>query len=170
MKTNLNFGILYVQVKDRFQVVPKRVARGRKIQVRPFEPEEIWIEYELTVTDPTASQEAVDAANQLAIEFLDTEEMKLRKISSQGTPSPPPKPEYQLEVTPEGKGALSVSRSQEPQFKNFLHLWTGKDKEVYVGHLKKTTDEFTFKAENKSVIQKMGIKLGTHFRVVKTPG
>ena len=68
-------------MKEKFRVLPKRIARSRKIQVRQFEPEEIWIEYELDIKDESAASDAVREATRLANEYLDEEEKRLRGIS-----------------------------------------------------------------------------------------
>jgi hypothetical protein len=164
-------------MKDRFQVVPKRVARGRKIQVRQFEPEEIWVEYELTIQDPKANQEALEEANRLAMAFLDAQEMELRQINENNIVPTRNNSQrnqkinntvYELKLTDQGKKTqLHIVPSNNLQFQNFIHLWHGKNNDTYVGHLKKDTGEFKFKPENKAKIVRMGIKQGTHFRVIK---
>ena len=45
-------------MEDKYRVLPTKIARSRKIQVRQFEPEEIWIEYSIEVTDPNFADEA----------------------------------------------------------------------------------------------------------------
>ncbi len=69
-------------MKDKFRVLPKRIARSRKIQVRQFEPEEIWIEFELDIKDEAAVQDALREATRLANEYLDEEEKRLRRTSN----------------------------------------------------------------------------------------
>jgi len=92
-------------MKDSFKVVPKRVARGREIQVRQFEPEELWIDYELEVADPSAAGEAVLEATRLAREYLDNQEQILRgvKKSSINTREIQSVTEYGLELTDKGE-------------------------------------------------------------------
>ncbi|MFX0124860.1 MAG: hypothetical protein ACFFAE_14610 [Candidatus Hodarchaeota archaeon] len=51
-------------MRDKWRVMPKRIGRSRKIQVRQFEPEEIWIEYELEVEDESLANEALQEATQ----------------------------------------------------------------------------------------------------------
>jgi hypothetical protein len=161
-------------MKEKFRVLPKRIVRSRKIQVRQFEPEEIWIEYELDIPDASLAKEAIQEATRLAKEYLDEEEARLRgageqiAINSGQTPSVI---EYDLVLTTEGKQKnLEVVRSKETQFANFIHLWWGKNgngaKKTYIGHLRKDTGEFKLKPENKPFIEKQGIKQGTHFKVV----
>ena len=162
-------------MKDKFIVLPKRVARGRKIQVRQFEPEEIWIEYELNVVDPSSATDAVQEASRLASAYLDEEEKRLRgnnridqvHLSSNNKKV---KKEYNLELTDQGvKEHLRVVKSKDPQFNNFIHLWHGNGNgknETYIGHLKKDTGEFKFKSENKSIIDRLGINEGTHFKII----
>lgn len=162
-------------MKDKFRVVPKRIARSRKIQVRQFEPEEIWIEYELDVKDDSAIIEAVREATRLANEYLDEEEERLRRTSPDtslySNDIKPTATSYGLELTEDGKklGKLEIVSSKEPQFANFIHLWyrsNGQEQKIYVGHLRKDTGEFKFKPENKERITKYGIKEGTHFNIV----
>jgi len=168
-------------MKDKFRVIPKRIARSRKIQVRQFEPEEIWIEYELEISNPEDSSivsEAVEEATRLAKAYLDSEEMKLRKImSSEESISEDEQEseysiEYGLEITDQGKnlGNFKIKRSDDHQFANFIHLWLEKDqKEIYIGYLLKNTGDFKFKTKNKDLIIQYGIKKGKHFNVVKNP-
>ncbi|MFX0066703.1 MAG: hypothetical protein ACFFC7_31575 [Candidatus Hermodarchaeota archaeon] len=159
-------------MKDKWRVTPKRIGRSRKIQVRQFEPEEIFIEYELDISDPSLMKEAVQEATQLAVDYLDEEERKLRGKAKPSEVKPKKERErvhYNLEITNEGKkiGNFQIKTSEDPQFINFLHLWLEKDqKELYVGYLRKDTGVFKFKAENKELIQKYGIKKGKHFRIV----
>ncbi|MFW9903892.1 MAG: hypothetical protein ACFFFH_06130 [Candidatus Thorarchaeota archaeon] len=159
-------------MKDKWRVMPKRIGRGRKIQVRQFEPEEIWIEYELEVEDASSVNEALQEATQLAIDYLDEEEKKLRgKMHLKGvTMEKKPLAVYTLEITEEGKalGNFRVKPSEDPQYANFVHLWLEKDeKDFYVGFLRKDTGDFKFKSKNKELIQQYGIKKDTHFRIVK---
>ena len=79
--------------------------------------------------------------------------------------------EYKLELTDQGKALkkLEVVRSKEPQFAKFIHLWygnNGKNNKTYVGHLRKDTGEFKYKPENKELVNKYGIKEGTHFKII----
>ena len=159
-------------MKDKWHVKPTRIGRSRKIQVRQFEPEEIWIEYELEVEDASSTKEALQEATQLAIAYLDEEESKLRGKTQvqEEEVEKVPLIEYSLEITPEGKsfGNFRVKPSEDPQYTNFVHLWVEKDKEdFYVGFLRKDTGDFKFKSKNKELIQKYGIKKDTHFRIVK---
>ncbi|MFX1508501.1 MAG: hypothetical protein ACFFDC_20665 [Promethearchaeota archaeon] len=162
-------------MKEKFRVLPKRIARSRKIQVRQFEPEEIWIEFELDIPDPSSAKEAIREATRLANEYLDEEETRLRGVGVQTVVTNNVKKstvaEYDLIVTPEGKQKnLEVIRSKETQFANFIHLWWGNNgngaKKTYIGHLRKDTGEFKLKPENKPFIEHQGIKQGTHFKVV----
>ncbi|MFW9903681.1 MAG: hypothetical protein ACFFFH_05070 [Candidatus Thorarchaeota archaeon] len=162
-------------MKEKFRVFPKKIARSRKIQVRPFEPEEIWIEFELDIPDPSSTKEAIREATRLANEYLDEEEARLRGVEEQaGVLNNVKKStvtEYDLVVTPEGKQKnLEVVRSKETQFANFIHLWRGNNgngaKKRYIGHLRKDTGEFKLKPENMPFIEKQGIKQGMHFKVV----
>ncbi len=160
-------------MKEKYKVLPKRIARSRKIQVRQFEPEEIWIEYELDIHDPASALEAVREATRLASEYLDEEEARLRGIGGQTISTNGGRKsvmEYDLVVTAEGKQKnLEIMRSKESQFANFIHLWCGKngdDPKTYIGHLRKDTGEFKLKDQNKPLIEKQGIKEGTHFKVV----
>ena len=164
-------------MKDKCQVVPKRVGRSRKIQVRQFEPEEIFIEFELNVTDPTSTQEAIEEATQLAISYLDAEEKRLRNISdTTGIKKPVKrevKEEYALQITGEGKklGKFTINKSEDPQFENFVHLWFEIKKEkIYVGYLRKDTGDFTIKDKNKNILEKYGVQRGKHFRIMKKLG
>jgi len=158
-------------MKDKFVVLPKRIARSRKIQVRQFEPEEIWIEYELAIKDPSTVNVAVQEATRLAIAYLDEEERRLRENNgaSDSKTVGRVQTQYLLEVTKEGQMShLRVANSNDPQFANFIHLWCGKgEKETYVGHLRKDTGEFKFKPENKKKIDMFDIKEGTHFRIIE---
>ncbi len=113
-------------MKEKWQVMPKRIGRSRKIQVRQFEPEEIWIEYELDVEEGSLANEAVQEATKLAIAYLDEEEKRLRDKVKQHKETLEEKPivEYGLEITNEGKnlGNFRVKPSDDPQFANFVHL------------------------------------------------
>lgn len=154
-------------MKDRFKIVPKRVARGRKIQVRQFEPEELWIEYEIEVSEPSAAEEAVLEATRLAREYLDNQEKILRgvkdtPVNSIVTSKIPSVTEYQLELINKGKNQLHIKKSDDPKFVNFIHLWF--DKKHYVGYLRKDTGKFVTK--DQKIAQKHGIKEGTHFRII----
>ncbi|MFX0152188.1 MAG: hypothetical protein ACFFAJ_15485 [Candidatus Hodarchaeota archaeon] len=159
-------------MKDKWRVMPKRIGRSRKIQVRQFEPEEIFIEYELDISDPSLMKEAVQEATQFAVAYLDEEERKLRGKVQPSEVKPKEERErvhYNLEITNEGRqlGNFQIKTSEDPQFINYLHLWLLKDqKELYVGYLRKDTGDFKFKAKNKDLIQKYGIKKGKHFRIV----
>ncbi|MFX1516320.1 MAG: hypothetical protein ACFFC6_08425 [Promethearchaeota archaeon] len=159
-------------MKDKWRVRPTRIGRSRKIQVRQFEPEEIWIEYEIEVEDASATNEALQEATQLAIAYLNEEEKKLRskpKIQDEKIKKIPIV-EYSLEITDEGKkiGNFRVKPSEDPQYTNFVHLWLEADqKEFYVGFLRKDTGDFKFKSKNKELIQQYGIKKDIHFQIVK---
>lgn len=161
-------------MKEKFKVLPKRIARSRKIQVRQFEPEEIWIEYELNIQDPSSSQDAVREATRLANEYLDEEEARLRgngdltvDVNIGGKP---PVTGYDLVLTEKGKQKnLQIIHSKESQYANFIHLWcgnNGNDPKTYIGHLRKDTGEFKLKTQNIPLIEEQGIKQGTHFKVV----
>jgi hypothetical protein len=161
-------------MSEKWRVTPKRIGRSRKIQVRQFEPEEIFIEYELEVKDPSNREEAIKEATRLAVAYLDTEEQKLRGLSQSitseelKTQTPPPR-EYSLRITDDGKklGNFKLKPSDDLQFANFLHLWFEKDnREIYVGYLRKDTGDFKFKAENKDLLAQHGVKKGTHFRTI----
>ncbi|MHA2202600.1 MAG: hypothetical protein ACW991_02815 [Candidatus Hodarchaeales archaeon] len=159
-------------MKDKWRVMPKRIGRSRKIQVRQFEPEEIWIEYELEVEDESLANEALQEATELAITYLNEEEKKLRNKTKIQDEVVEKKPfiKYTLEITDKGKnlGNFRVKPSEDPQYANFVHLWLEKDqKELYVGFLRKDTGDFKFKTKNKELIQQYGIKKDTHFRIVK---
>ncbi|MFX1282043.1 MAG: hypothetical protein ACFFB5_00245 [Promethearchaeota archaeon] len=159
-------------MKDKWRIMPKRIGRSRKIQVRQFEPEEIFIEYELDVSDPSVMKDAIKEATQLAIAYLDEEEKKLREKTKPRKVSTEEKPviEYSLKITDEGQnlGKFSIKPSDDPQFANFIHLWLEKDeKEFYVGFLRKDTGDFKFKSKNRDLIQQYGIMKGKHFQVVK---
>jgi hypothetical protein len=166
-------------MKDKFRVIPKRIARSRKIQVRQFEPEEIYIEYELDIMgqdDPSAASKAIQEATRLAEAYLDNEEAKLRsKMSddesiSEDIQDMRVSAEYGLQITYEGKslGDFRIKPSDDPQFANFIHLWLEKDqKETYIGYLLKNTGDFKFKKKNKDFIQQHGIKKGKHFIIIK---
>lgn len=160
-------------MNEKFRVLPKRIARSRKIQVRQFEPEEIRIEYELDVQDSSFSKEAIREATRLANEYLDEEAARLRggQIVNTSNEVKSPITSYDLILTEEGKRKkLEIVRSQEAQFTNFIHLWWGNNgnekQKTYIGHLRKDTGEFKFKPENKSFVEKQGIKQGRHFKVV----
>lgn len=158
-------------MKDKWRIMPKRIGRSRKIQVRQFEPEEIWIEYELEVEDESSANEALQEATQLAIEYLNEEEKKLRgKKIQEDAIEEKPISEYILEITNEGKdlGNFRIKPSDDPQYANFIHLWLEKDNNnFYVGFLRKDTGEFKFKSKNKELIQQYGIKKDLHFRILK---
>ncbi|MFX1505387.1 MAG: hypothetical protein ACFFDC_04645 [Promethearchaeota archaeon] len=158
-------------MKEKWRVMPKRIGRSRKIQVRQFEPEEIWIEYELEVEDESSANEALQEATQLAITYLNEEEKKLRgKTKLQDEIIEEKAIEYKLEITDEGKnlGNFRIKPSDDPQYANFVHLWLEKDSNnFYVGFLRKDTGEFKFKTKNKDLIQQYGIKKDSHFRIVK---
>ncbi|MFX0016607.1 MAG: hypothetical protein ACFFBQ_16285 [Promethearchaeota archaeon] len=160
-------------MKNKWRVMPKRVGRSRKIQVRQFEPEEIWIEYELDVEDASLANDAVREATKLAIAYLNEEEAKLRgkKFPREEKMEEKPFIEYYLKITDEGKnlGNFRIKPSDDPQFANFIHLWLEKDQqEFYVGFLRKDTGEFKFKSKNKELIQKYGIKKDQHFQIVES--
>ena len=171
MKKDVNL-IVGNPMKDKWRVKPTRIGRSRKIQVRQFEPEEIWIEYELEVEDESSVNQALQEATQLAIAYLNEEERKLRgktKILDEVVEKKPIV-EYSLEITNEGKslGNFRVKPSEDPQYANFVHLWLEKDQnDFYVGFLRKDTGDFKFKSKNKEIIQQYGIKKDTHFRIVK---
>ncbi len=161
-------------MRDKWQVVPKRVGRSRKIQVRQFEPEEIFIEFELNVQDPDSTQDAIEEATQLAISYLDTEEKKLRKTPStqaaKKSAQPKVKEEYAIQITEEGKklGKFNIKKSEDSQFENFIHLWLEIDNEkIYVGYLRKDSGDFTIKDKNKIILEKYGVKRGKHFRIMQ---
>ncbi|PWI49235.1 hypothetical protein CEE45_02520 [Candidatus Heimdallarchaeota archaeon B3_Heim] len=161
-------------MKNKWQVVPKRVGRSRKIIVSKFEPEEIFIEFELNVNDPSTTQEAIEAATQLAISYLDEEEKKLRKPQKLQTEIKQSKQklkeEFKLEITDEGKklGKFRINRSEDPQFENFIHLWLEIDNQkIYVGYLRKDNGDFTIKDKNKNTLEKYGVKRGKHFRIIQ---
>lgn len=158
-------------MKEKWRVMPTRIGRSRKIQVRQFEPEEIWIEYELKVEDASSADEALQEATKLAIAYLNEEEMKLRgKTKSLAEEVEKSIVEYTLEITETGKslGNFRVKPSEDPQYENFVHLWLEKDqKEFYVGFLRKDTGDFKFKSKNKELIQQYGIKKDIHFQIVK---
>ncbi|UCG01749.1 MAG: hypothetical protein JSW11_19340 [Candidatus Heimdallarchaeota archaeon] len=159
-------------MKDKWRVKPTRIGRSRKIQVRQFEPEEIWIEYELEVEDESSANEALQEATKLAMAYLNEEERKLRNKTTLLSEEVEKKPveEYSLEITNEGRklGNFRVKPSEDPQYANFVHLWLEKDqKEFYVGFLRKDTGDFKFKVKNKELIQEYGIKKGKHFKILK---
>lgn len=159
-------------MKDKWRVMPKRIGRSRKIQVRQFEPEEIWIEYELEVDDPSVGNSAIQEATKLAVAYLNEEERKLRGKAPlrEEKVEEPRKVEYGLQITKEGEklGNFRIKPSDDPQFANFLHLWLEKDqKEFYIGYLLKNTGDFKFKSKNKELIQQYGIKKEKHFKIVK---
>ena len=166
-------------MREKFRVVPKRIARGRKIQVRQFEPEEIYIEYELDILDledPLIASKAIQEATKLTEEYLDNEEAKLRKkISDDDSIGDNVQEldsfdEYSLQITDEGKslGNFIIKPSTDPQFANFIHIWLKKDNiETYIGYLLKNSGDFKFKRKNKEFIQRLGIKKGKHFRILK---
>jgi hypothetical protein len=152
--------------------MPKRIGRSRKIQVRQFEPEEIWIEYEIEIEEDSSADQALQEATQLAIAYLNEEEEKLRNKTQLQDVMIEKKPlvEYTLEITNEGKdlGNFRVKPSEDPQYANFVHLWLEKDqKDLYIGFLRKDTGDFKFKSKNKELIQQYGIKKDIHFRIVK---
>ncbi|WP_455464260.1 hypothetical protein [Candidatus Hodarchaeum mangrovi] len=157
-------------MKDKWRVTPKRIGRSRKIQVRQFEPEEIFIEYDIEVYDDTLKQDAIREATQMAIQYLDEEEARLRgkSIESRPTEEKIRIKEYSLEILPEGKklGNFKVKTSEDPQFSNYLHLWLEKGQEnIYVGYLLKDSGNFKFKSENKAKIKEIGIKKDIHFKI-----
>ncbi len=161
-------------MKEKWQVVPKRVGRSRKIQVRQFEPEEIFIEFELHVNDPDSTQDAIDEATQLAIAYLDAEEKRLRKSPESKpqvkSPKQSVKKEFTIQITDEGKklGKFNINRSNDVQFENFVHLWLEIDNEkIYVGYLRKDIGDFTIKDKNKSLLEKYGVQRGKHFRIMQ---
>jgi hypothetical protein len=159
-------------MKDKWRVMPKRIGRSRKIQVRQFEPEEIWIEYELEVEDESYANEALQEATQLAIAYLNEEEKKLRGKTKLQDETVEEKPifEHKLEITEDGRnlGNFRIKPSDDPQYANFIHLWLEKDNnDFYVGFLRKDTGEFKFKSKNKELIQQYGIKKDAHFRITK---
>jgi len=160
-------------MKDKWEVMPKRVGRSRKIQVRQFEPEEIFIEFELNVSDPDSIQDAIEEATQLAISYLDAEENRLRKLSSgevvETEAKQKKKKEFAIQITDEGKklGKFTINKSEDPQFENFIHLWLEINNEkIYVGYLRKDTGDFSIKDKNKMMLDKLGVKRGKHFRVM----
>jgi len=161
-------------MKEKWRVIPTRIGRSRKIQVRQFEPEEIWIEYELKIEDASSTNsanEALQEATKLAIAYLNEEEKKLRgKTKFPDVEVKKPAVEYSLEITETGKslGNFRVKQSEDPQYANFVHLWLEKDqKEFYIGFLRKDTGDFRFKSKNKELIQQYGIKKDIHFQIVK---
>jgi len=159
-------------MKNKWRVTPKRIGRSRKIQVRQFEPEEIFIEYEIEVLDDSLRQDAIREATQLAIQYLDEEEARLRgkTIESKPIEEKIKIKEFSLEILPEGKklGNFKIKQSEDPQFSNYLHLWLEKGQEnIYVGYLLKDSGDFKFKSENKAKIKEIGIKKDLHFKIHK---
>jgi hypothetical protein len=161
-------------MNNKWRITPKKIGRSRKIQVRQFEPEEIWIEYEIDIEDHSLMNEAVQEATKLATEYLDGEERKLRRKTNASLDEIEEEIErsevqYTLEITNEGKslGNFKIKASNDPQYANFLHLWLEKEKqEFYVGYLLKDGGEFKFKSKNRDLIQKYGIKKGIHFKII----
>jgi hypothetical protein len=161
-------------MKERFTVTPSKVARRRKIQVRQFEPEELWIEYDVVINDPhdaQAAEEAITKASNLAKAYLDAEETRLRKGNGlqqntmKSEPSRKLSPTYKLELTDKGKKeGLVIKPSTDAKFANFIHLWINDDKDIYLGYLRKDTGEFTFKSNNNAA-EAFDIKKDTHFKV-----
>ena len=153
------------EMKERFTIRPTKIARGRKIQVRQFEPEEIWIEYDVVIHDPTAAEEAIQEANNQAKAYLDAEEARLRSGNGNNQQTNTKKTQYKLELTTVGKAeGLVVKPSTDPKFANFIHLWVNDEKDVYLGYLRKDTGEFIFK--NKSnIAEAFDIKQGSHFKI-----
>ncbi len=147
-------------MNDKYQVLPGKIARGRKIQVRQFEPEELWIEYNIEVSDPNFADEAVNIATQKAVSYLDQEEEKLRKRDTN----------YELDITEEGNklGNFRIKVSEDQSFANFIHLWFQRSDtaELYIGYLHKKTGEFTLKKENIDKVNQIGIKQDIHFTIV----
>lgn len=161
-------------MNNKWRITPKKIGRSRKIQVRQFEPEEIWIEYEIEIEDHSSMNEAVQEATKLATEYLDQEERKLRgtidgsldEIEEELAHS---EVQHTLEITNEGKnlGNFKIKTSDDPQYANFLHLWLEKEQqEFYVGYLLKDKGDFKFKSKNRDLIQKYGIKKGIHFKII----
>ncbi|MHA2250410.1 MAG: hypothetical protein ACXAD7_08605 [Candidatus Kariarchaeaceae archaeon] len=148
-------------MNEKYRVYPSKIARSRKIQVRQFEPEEVFIEYNIEVLDPEAADEAVKMATEKAIEYLDREEERLRLIE----------PTYKIKISKKGMdlGKFRVKASEDPQYENFIHLWFQESEthELYVGHLHKKKGDFTFKKENVEKINKIGIKKEIHFEIVQ---
>ena len=159
---------------EKWRVTPKRVGRSRKIQVRQFEPEEIFIEFELDVKDPSTTKEAIEEATELAVSYLDEEEKKLRRLQNNQSALDQQKiqvkKEYQIQIMETGKklGNFQIKKSQDPQFENFVHLWLNIDKQdIYVGYLRKDMGDFTFKDKNKPLLDKYGVREEKHFRIVQ---
>ena len=155
---------------EKWKVLPKRIGRSRKIQVRQFEPEEIFIEFELDIKDPSTTKHAIEEATQLAIAYLDEEEEKLRNQIDRGPQTPQIKKKYKIHILEAGKklGNFQIKKSQDPQFENFVHLWLEiEKKDIYVGYLRKDLGDFTFKDKNKQLLDKYGVQLGKHFRIVE---
>lgn len=159
-----------------YEIKPIKIARSRKIQVKQFEPEEVYIEYELIIHDQTRASDAVKEATTLARAYLDSEEKRLRNgnsvdiapaIKSNISKKPLGKG-YTIEITPQGKqiGDFRISASKNGQYANFIHLWFKKNgDEFYLGHLRKDNGTFVFKTENSSLIDKYGIKKDQHFKI-----
>lgn len=162
-------------MSEKWRVIPKRIGRSRKVQVRQYEPEEIFIEFELDVKDPSTRKEAIEEATELAIAYLDEEEKKLRSLHGDKPVSDVQKTqikkEFKIQILEAGKklGNFQIKKSQDPQFENFVHLWLNIEKQdIYVGYLRKDTGDFTFKDKNKPLLDKYGVKDEVHFKIEET--
>ena len=123
------------EMKERFTIRPTKIARGRKIQVRQFEPEELWIEYDVEIHDPKATEEAILEANKQAKAYLDAEEARLRSGNGKNQQTNTKQAQYKLELTKVGKAeGLVVKPSTDPKFANFIHLWINDDTDFNLGY------------------------------------
>lgn len=153
-------------------VLPTKIARGRKIQKRQFEPEEIFIEYSINITDSDDEEEAIRVATHKAIAYLDNEEKRLRGKDTTDNQVISKEVVYSLEVTDIGRklGDYRIKTSNDPQYVNLVHIWYKRNDttELYLGFLNKLTGEFKLKQENIEEINSLGIEVGKHFKIKKT--
>jgi hypothetical protein len=115
-------------------------------------------------------RDAIEEATQLAISYLDDEEEKLRDQINRDSPKPQVRKNYKIQILEAGKklGNFQIKKSQDPQFENFVHLWLEiEKKDFYVGYLRKDIGDFTFKDKNKALLDKYGVQVGKHFRILE---
>lgn len=170
-------------MKNKFQVLPTRISRGRKLRIDSSSSEEIWIEYEIKVDDYSLEtiETAIDTATENIENYLNKEEHKVlnnnrfkdsnfSSVNKQNSSNIPSSNDgYTLEITEEGKklGEFKVQSSKDSKYKDFLHLrFKNQYEDIYIGYLLCNEGKFVFKKENVERINNSGIQMDTHFKVI----
>ena len=170
-------------MKDKFQVIPTRISRGRKLRIDSSSSEEIWIEYEIKVSDYSLEtiETAINTATNNIENYLDKEEEKVLNNHTFKNPTinsdnrqnyidiSSSNKSYTLEITEEGKelGEFKIQSSEDSKYKDFLHLrFKNQYEDIYIGYLLCNDGKFVFKKENIDKINNSGIQMDTHFKVI----